>query len=140
MLVNYLEQCLQWCSNFPIRCCYYSPTKPRKHTKRRIFMSSSLSFAQRKELLNDNSIFIHVSNSENVCSQCMHYFIASLFTIILLFVINIKTYISYLVHTTRFWNNIHQVRSKSKYLILMLYLFIEDYKQPEGCKVGLLNI
>jgi len=26
-----------------------------------------------------------------------------------------KTYISNLVHTARFWNNLHQVRSKPKY-------------------------
>jgi hypothetical protein len=28
--------------------------------------------------------------------------------------LQIKTYISNLVRTTRFWNNLHQVRSKSK--------------------------
>ena len=41
---------------------------------------------------------IQIGNLYFYCSQCL-----------------IKTYISNLVHTTRFCNNHHQVRSKSKY-------------------------
>jgi len=47
------------------------------------------------------------SNMPSIFRKCLRY-------IILIVSVIIITYISNLVHTTRLWNNLHQVRSKSK--------------------------